>query len=159
MNALEHFPTVPDKVRSLDGCKSKIVHVLDTLVSLDIWVPVLRHEAWNSRQRSAKALCKSFVSKCSNNSLKIWMQAFSLTVDPSSANSDKPGSNQLCRIEISLPSVVLHLSECLLDDYFWCNHLHIECSFCWDPPEILDFRWVSSAQIWDLQIWKKGKKK
>ena len=62
-NALEDCPNVPGKVRSVIGCDSNIIHLLSTLVSLDNWVQILAHEAWKSRHRSAKALCKSPVGK------------------------------------------------------------------------------------------------
>ena len=49
-----------------------------------------------------------------------------MTVVPPSTNSDKPGSSKSCRVGIFLPDVVLRLTECLLDDYYYSNHLHLE---------------------------------
>ena len=69
-NAFEDCPNVPGKIRSVIGCNSNVIHVLSTLVSLDNWDQVLAHETWESRQRSAETLCKSFVGKCSASKIE-----------------------------------------------------------------------------------------
>ena len=62
-SALEDSPNVLEKVRSIVGCSSNIVHVLSTLVTFDNWIQVLTQEARKSRHRSAETLCKSFVGE------------------------------------------------------------------------------------------------
>ena len=76
----------------------------------------------------------------------------SMTVGPPSAISDKPGSNQACRMETSLPSVVLRPTRCQLHDWYWYNYPYSDCSFSSDPKINVAFRWVSSVQIKDLHI-------
>ena len=41
-----------------------------------------------------------------------------MTVGPPSANSDKPETSLVCKIETSLPSVVLRLTKCRLGEHY-----------------------------------------
>ena len=113
---LEDCPNVPDEVRSIVGCNSNFVQSLGTLVSFDNWVEVPVHEARKGRHRSAKTLCKFFVGK--NSSSKNWFQVILPNVDPPSANTDKPGSFQACRMWIFMSEVVLRLTKGLPDEYY-----------------------------------------
>ena len=74
----------------------------------------------------------------------------SLNVCPPFANSVKPGS----RIKTSVPSVVLRLTKCSLDEHYWYNHLELECWCSWEPQVDVNFRWVFSVQKMDLRFGK-----
>ena len=84
------------------------------------------------------------------------MQAFPLTVGPPYANSDKSRSSLVCRIETSLPSVLLRLKRCQLDACCAYSHPQSVCWFSLDPQEGVSFCWASSVQIWDLRICRKA---
>ena len=140
-NALEDCPNVLGKVLSIGDWNSNVVYVSGTLVSFEKWVQVLTHETWKGRHISTKSLCMSFISKSSAG--KIEMQAFPLTVCPPSSNSDKLGSNLVCRTVTSQPNVVLRLTECWLNDCCQYSHPQSDCWFSVDPHRDIIFHWAS----------------
>ena len=64
VNALANSRYVPGEVHSIVGSKPNTVHVMNTMVSFDIWVQALVHETLKWGYRSVETLCKSFIVKC-----------------------------------------------------------------------------------------------
>ena len=64
--------------------------------------------------------------------LQFWMQAFLLTVDPLSANSDKPGCKQACRI-----GIFCQILCCVWQSAYWMILISvIICNYTAEFPQI-----------------------
>ena len=113
--ALKNCPNVAGKIRTIIGCKPNVIHALSTLISLDNCVQLLAHEGGKGRYRSAKSFCKSPVGKGSAGEIEC--KHFRWPSVRHRQNSYNPESNQACRKEIYLPSVVLHLRKSSPGDY------------------------------------------
>ena len=82
------------------------------------------------------------------------VQANPLTVDPPTWTSKTLRSSPTYRRRNFLPSVLLRLTKCLLDDSFLFDHPQ---SGCWFSSEIdIVFSCVFLVQKMDLQTWRKG---
>ena len=115
-NALQEYPNVPDKIISIVGCLSKLVHILSKLVSLEHWFQVLTHEARKSRHRSAETLCEFSVRKSSAS--KNECKHFHRPLVRHLQTVMSLGAVELAEWSFFLPHIVLRLARSLPDEHY-----------------------------------------